>query len=240
MGSLERRRRTVIGGVVLIAVLSAFGLHDAKRTSGAEESGYRKIEIVAMQEIPVTVTPYPDFDLYHLSVVGKGEENGIHGADGADPEPTKDDRPSIVVSGSIAGDVEGSDEGEQGAEGADGFEWNDYEMGESESDDCTFNTDEYEYVYLGEWTATAYCPCEICCGEYSSGYTASGTLATEGRTIACNSLPFGTELMIDGVIYTVEDTGYSPYGDEWVDIFFSDHDSALAYGVRTIDVYLVN
>ncbi len=101
--------------------------------------------------------------------------------------------------------------------------------------------DSWEAVtYLGTWTATAYCSCPICCGDYSTGYTASGTLATEGRTIACNSLPMGTQVLIDGNTYTVEDTGYSPYGDAWIDIFFESHDSALAYGVRPVDVYLVN
>lgn len=94
-------------------------------------------------------------------------------------------------------------------------------------------------TYLGEFTATAYCACPICCGEYSSGYTASGTLAEEGRTIACNSLPFGTQVMIDSHIYTVEDTGWSPYGENWLDIFYQDHDSALAFGMRTVDVYLI-
>lgn len=93
-------------------------------------------------------------------------------------------------------------------------------------------------TYLGDWTITAYCPCEICCGAYSSGYTASGTLATAGRTIACNELPFGTQVMIDGCIYTVEDTGWSPYG-QWIDIYFDSHDEALAYGMRTKEVYLV-
>ena len=95
-------------------------------------------------------------------------------------------------------------------------------------------------TYLGEFTATAYCACPICCGEYSSGYTASGTLAEEGRTIACNSLPFGTQVMIDGQIFIVEDTGWSPYGENWLDIFFASHDAALAYGMRTVDVYLIN
>ena len=96
-----------------------------------------------------------------------------------------------------------------------------------------------ELTYLGAFTATAYCPCSICCGAYSSGYTASGTLAEEGRTIACNSLPFGSQVLIDGHTYVVEDTGWSPYGEAWVDIFFYSHDSALAYGMRTVDVYLI-
>lgn len=92
---------------------------------------------------------------------------------------------------------------------------------------------------LGTWTITAYCPGPCCCGEYASGYTASGTVATAVRTIACNSLPFGTQVMIDGIVYTVEDTGYSPFGDNWIDIFFDTHDEALTFGVQEKEVYLI-
>lgn len=99
---------------------------------------------------------------------------------------------------------------------------------------------EPEITYLGDWTITAYCCCEICTGEYANGITASGTVATEGRTVACNSLPMGTRIMIDGHEYTVEDTGYTPYGETWLDLFFEDHESALAWGVQTKEVYLVN
>lgn len=99
---------------------------------------------------------------------------------------------------------------------------------------------EPEITYLGDWTITAYCCCEICTGEYANGITASGTVATEGRTVACNSLPMGTRIMIDGHEYTVEDTGYTPYGETWLDLFFEDHESALAWGVQTKEVYLIN
>lgn len=92
---------------------------------------------------------------------------------------------------------------------------------------------------LGYWTITAYCACPICTGEYASGYTASGTYATEGRTVACNVLPFGTQVVIDGQTYTVEDNGYSPYGDNWIDIYFDSHDTALEFGVQEKEVYLL-
>lgn len=95
-----------------------------------------------------------------------------------------------------------------------------------------------EITYLGDWTITAYCAGSCCCGEYATGYTASGTLATEGRTVASNALPMGTRIMIDGHEYTVEDTGWTPYGDTWIDIFFNSHEDALNWGLQTKEVYL--
>ena len=59
---------------------------------------------------------------------------------------------------------------------------------------------------LGEFVITAYCPCSQCCGEWADGITASGTVATEGRTCAVdpNVIPLGTEIEIDGVKYHIE------------------------------------
>jgi len=92
---------------------------------------------------------------------------------------------------------------------------------------------------LGVFTITFYCPNSCCCGEYANGYTASGTLATEGRTIATGErFPFGTQLYIDGLGYfTVEDRGVD---DNTIDVFVNDHDEALNYGLQYMDVYLVN
>ena len=48
-------------------------------------------------------------------------------------------------------------------------------------------------------------------------------------------LPFGTQLIINGEVYTVEDRG-TPYGH--VDIYMDDHQQALQFGVQYADVYL--
>lgn len=98
---------------------------------------------------------------------------------------------------------------------------------------------EQNLEYLGTWVLTAYCNCESCCGIWAGGCTASGTLPEQGRTVACNSLPLGTRLIIDGCEYVVEDTGYSPYGDAWIDVYFEDHGEALCFGVRELDVYRI-
>ena len=56
--------------------------------------------------------------------------------------------------------------------------------------------------------------------------------------MACNELPIGTRLLIDGNVYIVEDTGSTPY-DQWLDIYFDSHEDALAFGVRVKEVYII-
>lgn len=90
--------------------------------------------------------------------------------------------------------------------------------------------------YLGNFRLTAYCACASCCGV-STGITASGTVATQGRTVAMYGVPFGTKLLINGTVYTVEDRG-TAYGH--VDIFFNSHAAALQFGSQRADVYQVN
>ncbi|MDO4519064.1 MAG: hypothetical protein Q4B47_02015 [Eubacteriales bacterium] len=89
--------------------------------------------------------------------------------------------------------------------------------------------------YLGNFTLTAYCNCASCCGT-AGNLTASGTVPTAGNTIAMGGVDFGTQLMINGHIYTVEDRG-TGYGH--VDIYMDSHDAALAFGLQSADVYLV-
>jgi 3D (Asp-Asp-Asp) domain-containing protein len=99
-----------------------------------------------------------------------------------------------------------------------------------------YTTSDYTYgEYLGKFKLTSYCACTICCGIWAGGGTASGTVPTEGRTVAMAGVPFGTKLIINGQVYTVEDRG-TPYGH--VDIYKNSHQDALNFGVQYADVYL--
>ncbi len=93
-------------------------------------------------------------------------------------------------------------------------------------------------TYLGNFKLTAYCACEKCCGKWaaSAGITASGAQCEEGVTVAMGGVPFGTQLSINGHVYTVQDRGTS-YGH--VDVYFSSHSAALAFGLQYADVYQV-
>lgn len=92
-------------------------------------------------------------------------------------------------------------------------------------------------TYLGTYELTAYCACMSCCGK-TDGITASGTQATAGRTVGCNSLPLGTVISINGHQYVVEDRG--GMSDNVIDIFFDSHEEALNFGRQSAEVYLVN
>jgi len=60
------------------------------------------------------------------------------------------------------------------------------------------------------------------------GITASGTVPCAGRTVACNFLPLGTRVRIDGEIFIVEDRG--GMGGNVVDIFVNSKSEAFAKG----------
>ena len=85
---------------------------------------------------------------------------------------------------------------------------------------------------------TAYCPCELCCGK-SDGITATGTIATEGRTIAVDPtvIPYGTEVIIDGNTYVAEDCG-GAIKENRIDVFFESHNAALEWGVKELEVII--
>lgn len=99
-------------------------------------------------------------------------------------------------------------------------------------------------VYLGEYTLTAYCACPICCGRWSNGYTATGTLATEGRTIAVDPgvVPYGSKVLLiwpDGTRheYIAEDCGSGINGNR-IDVFIANHEAARVFGVQHAAAYL--
>ena len=110
----------------------------------------------------------------------------------------------------------------------------------------------------GSCRITAYCACEICCGEWAKDrpldengnpivYGASGQVLTPGVSVAC-SLPYGTEIQIDGLpgTYIVEDRTAEWIQDKYngmtVDIYMPTHESCyelLAGKPEWMDVYIV-
>lgn len=90
--------------------------------------------------------------------------------------------------------------------------------------------------YLGYFRLTAYCPCSKCCGGWSGGLTSSGVIPEAGVTVGCNSISAGTNILINGHLYIVQDTGNM--SSDTIDIYMNSHDEALQFGVQYADVYL--
>ena len=104
-----------------------------------------------------------------------------------------------------------------------------YDDLQNESSSSQFSTS--NMTYLGNYMCTAY--------EWTGSPCANGNYPTEGYTVACNSLPFGTQIYIEGYgYYVVEDRGGG--GDHWVDIYMGDESTCYNFGVRYLDVYIVN
>lgn len=81
-----------------------------------------------------------------------------------------------------------------------------------------------------------HCGCVSCNGSWAGSPTASGAYPVAGRTVAMADLPFGTEVEINGQIYTVEDRGV-PSG--CVDIYVDNHSEALNSGMYYAEVRVV-
>ena len=83
-----------------------------------------------------------------------------------------------------------------------------------------------------EVEVTHYCACAKCCGSNASGITASGKVVSRGMVAMSSHYPFGTQIMINGTKYTVEDRGGSGIENNIhrVDIYVSDHNEALRLG----------
>lgn len=92
-----------------------------------------------------------------------------------------------------------------------------------------------EALYTLEVEVTHYCACAKCCGSNAQGLTASGKQAAVGMVAMSSHYPFGTQIMINGTMYTVEDRGGSGIENNIhrVDIYVPDHQKALRMGRYT-------
>ena len=97
---------------------------------------------------------------------------------------------------------------------------------------------------LGNVVTSGYCNCSICCGQWSGGPTASGVYPTANHTIAVDAsdpfVPMGTKIVMNGVEYTVEDTGaFARYGVQF-DVYYDNHSAASAHGHKTWEAFIAD
>lgn len=91
----------------------------------------------------------------------------------------------------------------------------------------------------GVYKVTAYCACVKCCGK-TNGITASGARATANHTVAApRTFAFGTRVRIGGREYVVEDRGGAIQGNR-IDVYMNSHQEALAWGVRYLQLEIID
>lgn len=153
---------------------------------------------------------------------------------GYDPETDTTESSSSSTSSNIIVEEEAPEDYYGGTEeSGDSYE----DLGNSDTaQEETETSGSGQGTYLGNFTLTGYCNCAQCCGTAGNA-TASGAMPTAGHTVAMAGVPFGTQLLINGTVYTVEDLG-TPYGH--VDIYFDNHSDALNFGLQYADVYQLN
>ena len=101
----------------------------------------------------------------------------------------------------------------------------------------TYHTQGNVYIQNGKHmkvSATAYSNDPI---------TATGTKPTEGRTIAVDPkiIPYGTKVYIPQFdrVFIAEDCGSAIKGNR-IDIYMNDYNRCMDWGIKTIDIYIIN
>ena len=79
--------------------------------------------------------------------------------------------------------------------------------------------------------------CEATYYTHSGSVCANGNYPVAGRTVACNFLPLGTHVVINGHEYIVEDTG--GMGNNVIDIFVDSYEEAIQNGRHPIEVEVI-
>ena len=100
------------------------------------------------------------------------------------------------------------------------------------------------------YTITAYCSCEICCGEWATKRNGGPVIGAYGVELTpwysvAAPLPYGTKLEIDGMTYEVQDTTASwivdRYAGRIIDIYVGNsHQEAINFGKQELEVTILD
>ena len=96
-----------------------------------------------------------------------------------------------------------------------------------------------QMVSLGVFKTTGYCPCRSCSAGWGRN-TCTGAVASSQHTIAVDPrvIPYGTRVMINGVVYIAEDKGGGVKGHH-IDIFYDTHAESKNHGIQNVEVFLL-
>lgn len=92
---------------------------------------------------------------------------------------------------------------------------------------------------LGTFKLTGYCPC-YSCSEGWGRNTSTGAIASAKHTIAVDPkvIPYGSKVLINGIVYTAEDRGGGVRGNH-IDVFYDTHQETKVQGTQYQEVFLI-
>lgn len=127
-----------------------------------------------------------------------------------------------------------------------------YEEPEQIEVEQALEKEEQKLVSLGDFRLTAYCSCKKCCGYWATVrpadengkeivYGSSGEVLTAGVSVAVDTsvIPYGSELLINGMKYIAHDTGSGINGN-CIDVYHDDHQKAVEFGLQYAEVFLID
>ena len=256
-GFLKKNNKIILSVVVILALLIACissVVEDRKKVT--KDKG-RVVSITPLYDEPAMVstfarTPYESLDLTQKALDSSGFINEDVGAFNGEKTLTEQEKKDKAALEALLASNNRSDDslskGDESRKRREKYKLNTL-ANVNKSSTVTFSANpggggapamyanSSNGTYLGQFVLTGYCPCVICCGK-TNGITASGRQAVANHTIAADRrFAFGTQMIINGVVYTVDDRGGAITGNH-IDIFFNTHAEALAFGKRTGDVYL--
>lgn len=103
-------------------------------------------------------------------------------------------------------------------------------------------SDEYEFIYLGDFKLTHYCTglFDHICGT-GDGITSTGAPIIADQSIAVDPavIPYGSQLYIEGYGYRVANDCGGAIQGQHIDIAVDSHEQALAMGTTTGGVWIL-
>lgn len=114
-----------------------------------------------------------------------------------------------------------------------------------------FEAEQEETPYIVDnYTVTAYCSCEKCCGKWAKNrpldengkpiVIGAGNVPLTSDYSIASPLPMGTIIEIDGKIYEVQDRTAKFVADRYenkiIDIYFDTHEKAVAWAKQEKEI----
>lgn len=124
----------------------------------------------------------------------------------------------------------------------DDFNMVNQELEEANKIISDLKSEEYKFVYMGEYKLTHYCSelYKHICGT-GSGKTATGTKVTPGRTVAVDPtvIPYGAQMYIEGYGFRIAEDCGGAVKNKQIDIAVETHDEANTLGTKSGGVWLL-